>query len=909
MTPVPRRSAVPRAARFERPRTHLLTQLSDTVDVPLIVLAAPSGYGKTTLLAQYARVTPRRVAWCRLTGEQEGPASITARLAASLPELAPLTTPDARTPAGALLEQLAAGLSAIHDGVDLIVDNVETLAQSEWLARLADALEEGHRLLLGTYSTEGLRIARRLAEGRAQVLDAADLAFTPQETQTYLQERGGLAAADELAHLGGWPAGLALAAHGAPRHAGADDLVLEALLTLPGPVQAALPALAPLDTWNEADAALVAPELPAGWLQAVQRAGLPVTALGGGAFQPHRLLAGVLDSLLARDAGRAAAARAVAAALAEDRGDLARAAQLFLQAGQPEAALKAARPVVGVYRDRGEHLRTRALLEAFGPAGLDAPLQERLAWAQIETGAAAQGEATLTALRATEALSPAGLASLAMVRGRQGDTAAQYALAREGLERGGPPVPALFWPFVQAALRLREFDEAEQAAETFHRWAQAGSDSVRQAEAWQLQALVWRHTRPPEAAARPLARARAAYEALGWQGRAAAVQLEELELAVRAGRASEVLAVTLSALEGRLPAEAPAAQVRRLRLLGTVQRRLGHLDAAEAALRRALQVAGAAGIHAGSAGLTLALADVLLQAGQAQEAQDWLSADAPGQSRLLQALLRAQAAGQPLQVSPEDLEAEPDAETRARAQALSPSGQAGVPAPSDPAVSAVPYLLHLVTLGDCRASINGQPVKLGLAKARELLVWLALHGSGSRDELVTALWDGSAEERHVEYFRVAVRRLRAALRDHLPGGLDPLPYADGRYRLDPVLTVHTDLEDAPGPAALRPFLPGVDTEWAQTFRQVQAGRSASALLDAAAALPAPQAAEAYRALLRLDPLLGAAHEGLVLALQAQGEAAQARQALHTYERVLREDYGSGLPEGFLAQLRVTPPVR
>ncbi|WP_221090104.1 hypothetical protein [Deinococcus aquaedulcis] len=842
MTPLPRRSAVPRAARFERPRTGLLLQLSDTVDVPLIVLAAPAGYGKTTLLAQYARATPRRVAWCR-AGAQDGPATLSARLAAGLPELSALHSPDPRTPPSALAEGLAAGLDALNDGVDLIVDNVEDDAQRRWLADLADLLEEGHRLLLSTYSTGGLRLARRLAEGRALVLDATDLAFSSDESAAYLSERGSAVAAPDLSHLGGWPAGLALSAHGASRHASADDLVHDALGTLPPPVREHLCALAPLEVWTEAEAAALAPELAAGWLQAVQRAGLPVTPLGGGAYRPHRLLTGALDAELGRDPLRARAARRAAAAQAEARGDTERAAALYLDAGAPTEALRLAQELVPLYRDRGEHRLTRALLERFTPADLHPSLRERLAWAQIETGAAASGEATLEALRAAGGLSASGLASLAMVRGRQGDTAAQYELARQGLALGGAVVPALFWPFVQAALRLGHSAEAEQAAETFWRWARAGADPVRLAEAWQLRALVWRRTRPPQEAAQALAQARAAYEALGWQGRAAAVHLDELDLAVQGGQASEVLAVTLGALEGRLPAGGAVAQVRRLRLLGTVQRRLGQGDAAEATLRRALQAAQEAGIDPQASGLTQALS----------EAQ---------QDRTLPA---------------------------------APLGAA-------PPAEAAPYRLTVTTLGDCRAAVNGQPVKLGLAKARELLVWLALHGSGSRDELVTALWDGSAEERHIEYFRVTVRRLRAALREHLPAGLDPLPYADGRYRLDAALTVALDLHAPAGPGALKPFLPGVDSEWAELYRQAHAQRAAAALLAQAAASAPPQAAETCRALLSADPLLCPAHEGLILALRAQGDEAAARQALHAYARVLREEYGEALPPAFQALL-------
>lgn len=899
MSAVIRRSGVPRPARFERPRAPLLGALSDALDVPLVVLSAPTGYGKTTLLAQYARVTPRRVAWVRVTDEHEGPVSLLSRLAATMPELAPLTGADPRTPPGTLLQQLGALLSGVDEGLDLIVDNVSSETQRAWLAQLADLLEEGHRLLISTYSTDGLRLARRLADGLAFVLDAADLAFTEQEVTAYLHERGGPLSTADLAHLGGWPAGLALAASGASRHAAAEDLVLDALATLPADVTAHLSALAPLDVWTEADAALVAPDLPAGWLLAVQRAGLPILALGQGAFRPHGLLVSVLEAQVQRTPDVARRAHGQAARLAEARGDAERAAALYLQAQEPDAALRVAAPLVSVYRDRGEHHRTRALLEGFGPH-LSPALRERLAWAQIETGAPAPGGATLEALHGAGQLSASGLASLAMLRGRQGDTVQQYALSREGLALDGPPTPALFWPFVQAALRLGHFEEAEAQAARLRRWALRDQDAVRQAEAWHLQALVWRQTRPPQEAAQALARAREAYESLGWQGRAAALHLDELELAVRAGDWTEDTVRTLSVLEGRLPPEMPVLHLRRLNLLGAVQARLGQPVVAERTLRSALALARDAGVHLGSAGLTLTLADVLLAQGQVAEALDWLQEEPAGTPPLLRSLLLAQATGQPCAFTDEQLQAEPDVYVRERARAATAVPTPGPPpphgpSPEQPAPGPLTFPLRVVTLGDCRATLSGQPVKLGLAKARELLAWLALHPSGSRDELVTALWDGSAEDRHVEYFRVTVRRLRSALRDHVPEGLDPLPYADGRYRLSDHLTVSVDALDPPGPSTLGVFLPGVDTEWADVYRQGHARRVSQTLLEQAATAPPAEAIESYQALLHLDPLLSDAHEGLIRTLHRQGDATRLTLALSAYERMLRDEYAAPLP--------------
>ena len=44
-------------------RTHLLGRLAQERDCPLILLRAPAGYGKTTLLTQWAQENDRPCAW------------------------------------------------------------------------------------------------------------------------------------------------------------------------------------------------------------------------------------------------------------------------------------------------------------------------------------------------------------------------------------------------------------------------------------------------------------------------------------------------------------------------------------------------------------------------------------------------------------------------------------------------------------------------------------------------------------------------------------------------------------------------------------------------------------------------------------------------------------------------------
>src|SRR5215470_17308655 len=55
----PTRSALARPAPSAVVRERLIRNLTHAADVPVVLLAAPAGYGKTTLLAQWAQQDPR----------------------------------------------------------------------------------------------------------------------------------------------------------------------------------------------------------------------------------------------------------------------------------------------------------------------------------------------------------------------------------------------------------------------------------------------------------------------------------------------------------------------------------------------------------------------------------------------------------------------------------------------------------------------------------------------------------------------------------------------------------------------------------------------------------------------------------------------------------------------------------
>src|SRR5262245_37501770 len=73
---VPTKLTLPRVSRHVVARPRLLRQIDRCVEVPLTVIAAPAGFGKTTLAAQWCatrRETGSAVAWVSLDARDDDP--------------------------------------------------------------------------------------------------------------------------------------------------------------------------------------------------------------------------------------------------------------------------------------------------------------------------------------------------------------------------------------------------------------------------------------------------------------------------------------------------------------------------------------------------------------------------------------------------------------------------------------------------------------------------------------------------------------------------------------------------------------------------------------------------------------------------------------------------------------------
>ena len=213
---------VPRAAGRRVQRTVLLRKLKTAGD-PLVLLVAPSGFGKTSLLAEWATTTDTQVAWLSCDESCAEPAQFWSRLTASLAARWPAMGSDAALIVERsswddpeLVDSLARDLADLPAPAAVVIDDAQFAEASQrTLASVAQRLPGHVRLLVASqhnpvFSTSRLRLAGVITE-----LRAGDLAFTEVEVEQLL----------ELAGLGrepidgrrlralteGWPAGLQMA--------------------------------------------------------------------------------------------------------------------------------------------------------------------------------------------------------------------------------------------------------------------------------------------------------------------------------------------------------------------------------------------------------------------------------------------------------------------------------------------------------------------------------------------------------------------------------------------------------------------------------------------------------------------------------------------------------------------------
>jgi LuxR family maltose regulon positive regulatory protein len=209
-------------------RPRLFAPLEAGRERTLTLLAAPAGFGKTTLLGLWLQHATRPAAWLTLDADDNEPHLFLRALIMALQTVLPtlgapilqvLERPEP-PPLRALLAALINELTAQDQPLILVLDDYHLItapAIHQPVTLLLDHLPPKLQVVIATREDPPLPLARWRAQGALIELRASDLRFTPDEAAAFLREVMGLSlAADAVVslveHTEGWIAGLQLAA-------------------------------------------------------------------------------------------------------------------------------------------------------------------------------------------------------------------------------------------------------------------------------------------------------------------------------------------------------------------------------------------------------------------------------------------------------------------------------------------------------------------------------------------------------------------------------------------------------------------------------------------------------------------------------------------------------------------------
>ena len=210
------------------PRPRLIERLNEGMHCKLILISAPAGFGKTTLVSEWLAGCQRPVAWLSLDEGDNDPTRFLIYLVSALRTimanigegvLGVLQSPQPPS-TESILTALLNEITTIPDHFILVLDDyhvIDSKPVDNVLTFLLEHLTPQMHLVIASREDPHLPLARLRARGQLTELRAADLRFTPTEAAEFLNQMMGLNLSEkEIAALEarteGWIAGLQLAA-------------------------------------------------------------------------------------------------------------------------------------------------------------------------------------------------------------------------------------------------------------------------------------------------------------------------------------------------------------------------------------------------------------------------------------------------------------------------------------------------------------------------------------------------------------------------------------------------------------------------------------------------------------------------------------------------------------------------
>jgi LuxR family transcriptional regulator, maltose regulon positive regulatory protein len=475
-------------------RNRLLRRLRSARDVRVVSIVAPPGYGKTSLLVEWASREPRAVAWVTVDRADNDPVVLLTYLAAAIDRVAPIEPSifdSISSPAVSSRAVVGGLLAAIYRGAMpllLVIDDAHQIADPGCLDAIAEFvtyLPEGSQVALAGREPPALPLARWRAQASLLELGPGDLAMDGQEVAGLARRLGFDLSPEGAAELAGetegWPALLVLAirqrgvptgdgrpvAAGGDRHI-ADYLRSELLRGRPDAEVAFLTRTSILERLSGPVCDAVADRAgSAAVLAGLARSTILVDEYGG-SYRYHALLRDFLQGeFAAREPSGMAAAHRRAADWYTSNGILEPAFDHAFAAADLDLAAAIAGRGLLRYHWSGRRATTRAWFGRFDEEALEQrPWLAVLAgWEELATGDVASTERLAdVAERGTfEGRPPDGSASFAsgramlrasMVRRGADDALANAMLAVEAETLGSPWCDFALWELA-IALRMK----------------------------------------------------------------------------------------------------------------------------------------------------------------------------------------------------------------------------------------------------------------------------------------------------------------------------------------------------------------------------------------------------------------------------------------------------------------------
>lgn len=227
---IPTAVAAPSGVKNEWvPRARLVRALGEASGAHLLLIDAPVGYGKSTLIAQWLAEEDgrRRFASLSLEPADSDPGRLLARLVTSLrmhvpafgATVQPILEVPGSSPPESVVPRLLDELAGVSEPLVVVLDDYHFLRGRkvhEVMERILGGLPANAQIAIATRSDPPLHLARLRATGALFELRVADLRFDEKEAGALLALSGIRLKAKDLSALversEGWPAGIYLAA-------------------------------------------------------------------------------------------------------------------------------------------------------------------------------------------------------------------------------------------------------------------------------------------------------------------------------------------------------------------------------------------------------------------------------------------------------------------------------------------------------------------------------------------------------------------------------------------------------------------------------------------------------------------------------------------------------------------------